>query len=165
MYDRWGYRAPFIFSILFTLFDVACRLLVVEKPANERTLAISVDQSPTVRADVLPEQRTIAVREKEAATSEDTPNSNLEGQLSVCDGGSLVEAPQISALGILVQFARSPRMLTSLLVVFICSYVACPRTIQHFSHHEYAASPFPPRTWRSRCGYKTYGTLTPGKSG
>ncbi|KAI0731600.1 major facilitator superfamily domain-containing protein [Fomitopsis betulina] len=142
LYDRWGYRAPFIFSILFTLFDVACRLLVVEKPANERTLAISVDQSPTVRADVLPEQRTIAVREKEAATSEDTPNSNLEGQLSVCDGGSLVEAPQISALGILVQFARSPRMLTSLLVVFICSFafsaadVAIPLRLQDIWHFD-----------------------------
>ncbi|TFY55923.1 hypothetical protein EVJ58_g7944 [Rhodofomes roseus] len=32
LYDRWGYRAPFIFTIIFTLLDLPARLLVHEKP-------------------------------------------------------------------------------------------------------------------------------------
>lgn len=32
LFDRWGYRAPFIFTILFTIFDLTARVLVYEQP-------------------------------------------------------------------------------------------------------------------------------------
>lgn len=34
LYARWGYRAPFIFTILFTLVDFAGRVLIIEPPAE-----------------------------------------------------------------------------------------------------------------------------------
>ncbi|KAH9915534.1 major facilitator superfamily domain-containing protein [Fomitopsis serialis] len=37
LYARWGYRAPFIFTILFTVLDLTARLLVHEKPPADAT--------------------------------------------------------------------------------------------------------------------------------
>ena len=35
LYKRWGYRAPFIFTILFTILDLPARLLVREREQSD----------------------------------------------------------------------------------------------------------------------------------
>ena len=63
LFDRWGYRAPFIFTILFTIIDLPVRLLVNEKrvPAHP-TAAVQDTKSaegtafPTYPLDSLPQE-------------------------------------------------------------------------------------------------------------
>lgn len=39
LFRRWGYRAPFIFTILFTILDLPARLLVHERLQTDQTAA------------------------------------------------------------------------------------------------------------------------------
>ncbi|OCH86034.1 MFS general substrate transporter [Obba rivulosa] len=104
LYDRWGYRAPFIFGIIFTVFDMAGRILIVEKrnlPPMEQTEQTSGDADPEKEA-----------KSTNGTTTQFEPVPSAESPAST-------PAPELSVFGVLWKLLRSSRTIVTLAVTFV----------------------------------------------
>ncbi|OBZ73324.1 putative MFS-type transporter C18.02 [Grifola frondosa] len=109
LYARWGYRAPFIFVVILTLFDFLGRVLITEQRAHHSSLLLDSPQGQS------------ACEEQPAV---DSPVTKSEGVISeivpVVDQETSEQRPakKISLLGAILRFIMSARMLVALLVGF-----------------------------------------------
>ncbi|KAH9839037.1 major facilitator superfamily domain-containing protein [Rhodofomes roseus] len=123
LYKRWGYKAPFIFSILFTVVDITCRLLVIEKPVSDRSLgrhSLPKEPKRTEAVGLQPVQPSAGLFNE---AKEPSTTVQVVATAPVLPVREDTAANKLPVIDILVQFASSPRLLTSLVVVFVCSFV------------------------------------------
>lgn len=122
LYDRWGYRAPFIFVIFFTALDFACRVLVVEKRVSQiESLGQSQDTCRVTDECEAGLQQSSAEVVDDEKTQSAPPMDLITTEPALQSGQPSTVQEHVSASKILLQFASSPRLLASLVVVFICS--------------------------------------------
>lgn len=111
LYARWGYRAPFIFSVLLTVFDVVGRLFVVEGQRQQ-------DQSSNPLPVVQDNEKGIEDN-KNTMSPEATVVPAVDSMTPVIEANGTV---QLSAFGVLSSFLTSSRIMSALVVVFFCSF-------------------------------------------
>ncbi|KAF9808221.1 hypothetical protein IEO21_07940 [Rhodonia placenta] len=121
LYARWGYRAPFIFTILFTLVDFAGRVLIIEPPAeigqrddeehnSKSDIALAATQELPSLAAAAPGHLDLQIIETVSDPSIPAPHVLAR------------KAPELSLLGVMVRLLSSSRTLVSLSVAFLCSF-------------------------------------------
>lgn len=123
LYDRFGYRAPFVFGIAVAFLDFVGRLLIIEpKSGSVECVEVSVAQ--------------IANDQTSAAS---IPMTSRSGQPADIDSDSQ-EKVQLSLWQVLVQLAKAPRALSALFVTMtsglVCATVepALPLRLQDVWH-------------------------------
>ncbi|PCH43210.1 MFS general substrate transporter [Wolfiporia cocos MD-104 SS10] len=124
LYDRWGYRAPFIFAILFTLIDLSGRLLVIEgddksRMSNRDTEASSESPDSFQNEDQQP--RGPIAEKSYAEPSHTTATAIVEEKGTIQEQGD--NSKNQPAFQIILRFLSTPRILVGLVVCFFCSFV------------------------------------------
>ncbi|KAH7918125.1 MFS general substrate transporter [Leucogyrophana mollusca] len=104
LYARWGYRAPFVFGMIFTAIDFVGRLLVVEK------MAAAIPPSEEV-----PPEHVADKEEGPAGPADHDPNPSTLGAKN--DTGPV----NPSILGVVFRLMTSARTLVALSVILFCS--------------------------------------------
>ncbi|KAH7913505.1 major facilitator superfamily domain-containing protein [Hygrophoropsis aurantiaca] len=99
LYARWGYRAPFVFGMIFTAVEFMGRVLIIENPLASQVVTPSesiedYDQSPAA-SDMIQSERHLTI-----APSND---------------------PELSILGVVFRMMTSPRTLVALSIILLCS--------------------------------------------
>ncbi|OSX63063.1 hypothetical protein POSPLADRAFT_1046397 [Postia placenta MAD-698-R-SB12] len=105
LYARWGYRAPFIFAILFTIFDFTARLLVKDNfegsHKQEKQVAGQADSEAG----------------KESAATANENSAFVPTDVLATEGPKI----ELSMVGVVVRLLTSVRALVALIIVFFCS--------------------------------------------
>ncbi|EED79796.1 predicted protein [Postia placenta Mad-698-R] len=121
LYARWGYRAPFIFTILFTLVDFAGRVLIIEPPAE---IGQRDDEEHNSKSDIalaatqeLPSLAAAALGHLDLQIIETVSDPSIPAPHVLAR-----KAPELSLLGVMVRLLSSSRTLVSLSVAFFCSF-------------------------------------------
>ncbi|KAG6857631.1 hypothetical protein H0H87_010199 [Tephrocybe sp. NHM501043] len=123
LFNRFGYRGPFIFSIIGTAFDLIARLLIIER---KDALRWGID--PKELADIPSEEKT------DSPTNEAGAQEELQGKDVEKAGTSTAQAPatesegqrkqqQVSLPVVMVKLAKSSRASIAFLVTFIYGVV------------------------------------------
>ncbi|KAH7912738.1 major facilitator superfamily domain-containing protein [Hygrophoropsis aurantiaca] len=102
LYARWGYRAPFVFGMIFTAVDFIGRVLVVENPLASQ--------------DVAPSE-SIEDKERSPTASGDPNPTQSEPQSSLTPSNE----PELSIIGVVFRLMTSSRTLVALSVILLCS--------------------------------------------
>ncbi|PPQ67427.1 hypothetical protein CVT25_006006 [Psilocybe cyanescens] len=125
LYDRFGYRGPFIFGIAATFVDLLGRLIIIE-----RTDAIVWGVDPAVMSTKPSDSTTDVV----STSHHEDPGSHSDKMLTntVVDGKQSAKVPEdqeiepsssstkhLSLLFVIVQLSKSPRALAALFVIFV----------------------------------------------
>ncbi|KAF9812727.1 hypothetical protein IEO21_06035 [Rhodonia placenta] len=105
LYARWGYRAPFIFAILFTIFDFTARLLVKDNFEGSH----NQDKEVAGQAD------SEAGKDSAATVNEDP--ASVPTDVLATEGPKI----ELSMMGVVVRLLTSVRALVALIIVFFCS--------------------------------------------
>ncbi|KAH7903167.1 major facilitator superfamily domain-containing protein, partial [Hygrophoropsis aurantiaca] len=102
LYARWGYRAPFVFGMIFTAVDFIGRVLVVENPLG------SQDAPPS---------EPIEDKEQGSGASDDLNPTRSEPRSILTPSNE----PELSVLGVVFRLMTSSRTLVALSVILLCS--------------------------------------------
>ncbi|KAH9943878.1 major facilitator superfamily domain-containing protein [Amylocystis lapponica] len=117
LYDRWGYRAPFIFAIIFTVFDFAGRLLIIEPTVNAATTnTVSESSISLILQPAGAEKPDLELKDATTFTI------NACGTNGAAPKQASSTQEELSILGVVGRLLMSPRALTAFTVTFFCSF-------------------------------------------
>ncbi|KDQ54891.1 hypothetical protein JAAARDRAFT_38007 [Jaapia argillacea MUCL 33604] len=125
LYDRFGYRAPFIFGIGISVVDLIGRLLIIEHPNTDSLRAPPHDlppssSDPEARPTLLhdsPPSQTMSVSQATLHADAQSPNRPGETRRSPKNASELPNIQETRPfMKAVANLARSPRALTALFI-------------------------------------------------
>ena len=133
LYDRFGYRGPFIFGISATGLDLIGRLIIIERkdairwgidPASlkdDTTVAPPAENSfKEVTEVALTEKGDVSAPSKDDIHNESTLTSPVTPSSPDPESAlPLARKKHLTLIDVLVQFGRSPRTLVACFLIFV----------------------------------------------
>lgn len=128
LYDRFGFRAPFLLGISIALFDLVGRLLIIEsKPDPAKCV-----EPPSIPegSQAVPATDTIIVSDVQTTSDQTgiaipmTPRSWSRANQTPDIDSECREKVQLSLWQVLVRLSKSPRALSAMFVMVARGYVA-----------------------------------------